>query len=56
MAAVDSQRRAAYRQSQRGYRKYPSGSHLHLHRCAAGGIEIVRILHNRMDCESDDFD
>lgn len=32
-----------------GYRKFPSGSHVLFYRLAEGGIEIVRILHERMD-------
>ena len=40
----------------RGYRKYPSGSHVLFYRSAADGIEVVRILHKRMDYESHDFD
>jgi toxin ParE1/3/4 len=39
-----------------GYRKYLSGSHVVFYRSAACGIEVVRILHKRMDCESHDFD
>jgi len=35
----------------RGYRMYPSGSHVLFHRQAADGIDVVRILHERMDCE-----
>jgi len=32
-----------------GYRKFPSGRHVVFYRESAGGIEIVRILHERMD-------
>ena len=39
-----------------GYRKYPSGSHVLFYHSAAGGIEVVRILHKRMDYESHDFE
>lgn len=39
-----------------GYRKHPSGSHVLFYRSAPDGIEIVRILHKRMDYESHDFD
>jgi toxin ParE1/3/4 len=35
----------------RGYRMYPSGSHVLFYRHAADGIDIVRILHERMDYE-----
>jgi toxin ParE1/3/4 len=32
-----------------GYYRYPSGSHVLFYRLIAGGIDIVRILHERMD-------
>ena len=32
-----------------GYRKYPSGSHVLFYRVIADGIDVVRILHERMD-------
>ena len=32
-----------------GYSKYPSGSHLVFYRRVEGGIDVVRILHARMD-------
>jgi toxin ParE1/3/4 len=32
-----------------GYYKYPSGSHVLFYRMIDGGIDIVRILHERMD-------
>ena len=34
-----------------GYRKYPAGSHLLFYRMTPDGIDIVRILHQRMDFE-----
>jgi toxin ParE1/3/4 len=34
-----------------GYRKYPSGSHVLFYRPTADGIDVVRILHERMDYE-----
>jgi toxin ParE1/3/4 len=34
-----------------GYRKYPAGSHLLFYRLTPDGIDIVRILHQRMDFE-----
>jgi len=34
---------------QEGYRKYPAGSHVVFFRLADGGINVVRILHRRMD-------
>ena len=36
---------------QAGYRQYPSGSHVLFYRLTDGGIEVVRILHERMDYE-----
>ena len=32
-----------------GYRKYPSGSHFVFYQPIEGGIDVVRILHQRMD-------
>jgi toxin ParE1/3/4 len=32
-----------------GYRKYPAGSHVLFYRLAGNRIEVVRILHRRMD-------
>ena len=32
-----------------GYFKYPSGSHLLFYRLIDGGVDVVRILHERMD-------
>ena len=34
-----------------GYCKYPAGSHMLLYRSVKAGIDIVRILHSRMDFE-----
>jgi len=34
-----------------GYRKYRCGSHVLFYRQGAGAIDIVRILHERMDYE-----
>lgn len=34
-----------------GYRKYPSGSHALFYRLTDDGIDVVRILHERMDYE-----
>jgi toxin ParE1/3/4 len=38
-------------QVRRGYHKYPSGSHLLFYRLTVDGIDVVRILHERMDYE-----
>jgi toxin ParE1/3/4 len=35
----------------RGYRKIPSGSHVLFYCLTADGIDVVRILHERMDFE-----
>lgn len=35
-----------------GYRKYPVGRHLIFYRQSSTGLEIIRILHNRMDVEA----
>lgn len=32
-----------------GYYKYPTGCHVLFYRLIAGGIDVVRILHERMD-------
>ena len=34
-----------------GYRQYPSGSHILFYRLMKDHIEVVRILHERMDYE-----
>jgi toxin ParE1/3/4 len=34
-----------------GYLKYRSGSHFVFYRLTEGGIDVVRILHTRMDFE-----
>ena len=34
-----------------GYRKYPSGSHILFYRLTADGVDVIRILHERMDPE-----
>lgn len=35
----------------RGYRMYPTGSHVLFYRHTTLGIDVVRILHERMDYE-----
>ncbi len=35
-----------------GYRKYPVGRHLIFYRQSVDGLEIIRILHQRMDIEA----
>lgn len=34
-----------------GYRKYPVGSHVLFYRVRPDGVDIVRVLHGRMDFE-----
>jgi len=34
-----------------GYYKYPTGSHLLFFRLIDGGIDVVRVLHKRMDLD-----
>jgi toxin ParE1/3/4 len=34
-----------------GYRQYPSGSHVLFYRSTTNGIDVIRILHERMDYE-----
>ena len=35
----------------RGYFKFPSGSHVIYYRLSADHLEVIRILHKRMDAE-----
>ncbi|MGB9153837.1 MAG: type II toxin-antitoxin system RelE/ParE family toxin [Alphaproteobacteria bacterium] len=34
-----------------GYRKYPVGSHILFYRLLTNGIDVIRILHQRMDAD-----
>jgi toxin ParE1/3/4 len=34
-----------------GYRRYPAGAHVVFFRVVADGIDVVRVLHRRMDFE-----
>ena len=38
-----------FRDIRAGYYKYPTGSHVLFYRLIEGGIDVVRILHERMD-------
>jgi toxin ParE1/3/4 len=49
--AADPRRARACDHIRAGYRKYSVGSHVIFFRAAANGIDIVRILHQRMDFE-----
>ncbi len=47
--AISPARGKACDHIQEGYRKYPAGSHVVFFRLTDGGINVVRILHRRMD-------
>jgi toxin ParE1/3/4 len=49
--AADPSRGRACDDVRAGYRKYPVGSHVAFYRVTPDGIDIVRILHGRMDFE-----
>jgi toxin ParE1/3/4 len=49
--AVDPRRGKTCDEVRAGYRKYPAGSHLLFYRTTSDGIDIMRILHQRMDFE-----
>lgn len=47
--AASPERGKACDDVRKGYRKYPAGSHMIFFRLSDGGIDVVRILHRRMD-------
>ena len=49
--AADPSRGRACDDVRAGYRKYPIGSHVLFYRVTPGGVNIVRVLHGRMDFE-----
>ena len=49
--AEDPRRGRPCDEIRKGYRKYVAGSHMIFYRKAKSGIDIVRILHGRMDFE-----
>ena len=49
--AADPSRGRACDDVRAGYRKYPVGSHVLFYRVRPDGVDIVRILHGRMDFE-----
>jgi toxin ParE1/3/4 len=49
--AADPRRGKACDDVRSGYRRYPAGSHLIFYRTAGRDIEVVRVLHQRMDHE-----
>jgi toxin ParE1/3/4 len=49
--ASDPRRGRACDELRAGYRKHPAGSHLLFYRTTPNGVDIVRILHRRMDFE-----
>ena len=50
-AAEEPRRGRACDEVRKGYRSYPAGSHVLFYRNVKAGIDIVRILHSRMDFE-----
>lgn len=51
VAAADPRRGRRCDETRAGYRKFPAGSHVLFYRTTPDGIDIVRILHQRMDFE-----
>jgi toxin ParE1/3/4 len=51
IVASDPQRGRPCDHIRPGYRRYPAVSHILFFRVVPGGIDIVRILHQRMDFE-----
>jgi toxin ParE1/3/4 len=49
--AADPARGRSCEQVRAGYRKYAVGSHVIFYRRSADGIDVVRVLHQRMDFE-----
>jgi toxin ParE1/3/4 len=49
--ASDPQRGRRCDQIRPGYRKYPAGAHVIFFRIVSNGIDVVRVLHQRMDFE-----
>ena len=49
--AADPRRGTSCEEVRPGYREYPAGSHMLLYRQSQAGIDIVRVLHGRMDFE-----
>jgi toxin ParE1/3/4 len=47
--AEDPDRGRACDDIREGYRRYRIGSHLIFYRVAADGVDVIRILHQRMD-------
>ena len=51
VVADDPRRGRACNDIRAGYYKYPTGSHFLFYRLIEGGVDIVRVLHQRMDFE-----
>ena len=51
LVAVDPRRGEACDDIRPGYRRYLAGSHLIFFRVVSDDIEVVRVLHQRMDHE-----
>jgi toxin ParE1/3/4 len=52
LLAVEPQLGKSCEDLRAGYRKYPVGRHLIFYRQSLDGVEIIRILHQRMDMEA----
>ena len=51
IVAADPRKGRSSEEVRAGYHKYPAGSHLLFYRSVKEGIDVVRILHGRMDFE-----
>ncbi len=52
LLASDPERGRACDEIRSGYRKYRVGRHVIFYLLSAAGIEIIRVLHDRMDLEA----
>lgn len=51
VVADDPRKGRTWDEVREGYRMYPAGSHMLIYRAAEIGIDVVRVLHGRMDFE-----
>jgi toxin ParE1/3/4 len=49
VVAVDPGRGRSCDEIRAGYKRFPAGSHILFYRLTGAGIDVVRILHRRMD-------
>ncbi|SEE99020.1 type II toxin-antitoxin system RelE/ParE family toxin [Ruania alba] len=49
--ATDPQRGRSCDEIRQGYRRYASGSHLIFYRTQPQGVDVIRVLHQRMDVD-----